>query len=362
MKTKHRNKLVRGPWVWAAGFAMATALGLLLACDSAYAQRPGYSLAFNGTSDQITLPADFGQGVNFSSISMEAWVYVESHANRPGIILSGTGRHHWEINNGFWRVRLNDLNWEGAVSAQTGTWQHVAFSYSRGEQVLRFYIDGEQVGSATGDSGTDDSFLGDPLFLGTSLEGVGDRMWHGKLAEVRLWNTVRSAADINQNMGRALSGDEGGLVAYWRLNEGSGSAIGDATGNGRDGVLEGGSWELEWLMASDLQSRVAGAGQTVTLGPVEIFEPEGALTYEWFHNGQTIPGATEASLTIANVAASDAGEYYVTINDDRDVTPIESAHVTLSVWENLPAAGVAGLLLLGAGIAGAAWSARRRHA
>lgn len=57
--------------------------------------------------------------------------------------------------------------------------------------------------------------------------------------EVRVWNSVRSAAEIETYHCERLAGTEPGLVAYWRFNEGSGTtAIGLLNNN--DGQLGGG--------------------------------------------------------------------------------------------------------------------------
>jgi len=50
--------------------------------------------------------------------------------------------------------------------------------------------------------------------------------------ELRFWSIARSAAEIQANMDLELVGNESGLVAYYKFNEGSGTSIADATGNG----------------------------------------------------------------------------------------------------------------------------------
>ena len=50
-------------------------------------------------------------------------------------------------------------------------------------------------------------------------------------SELRNWSVCRSAAQIQNNMTTTSARSEG-LVAYWRMNEGSGEVFEDCTGNG----------------------------------------------------------------------------------------------------------------------------------
>jgi hypothetical protein len=59
----------------------------------------------------------------------------------------------------------------------------------------------------------------------------------GLIDEVRVWNTARTQAQIQANMNRTLTGNEPGLVGYWRLDDGSGQAILDSSLRGNDGRL-----------------------------------------------------------------------------------------------------------------------------
>jgi hypothetical protein len=46
--------------------------------------------------------------------------------------------------------------------------------------------------------------------------------FNGVIDEIRVWNLARSSQDINTNMKNTLSGNELGLVYYWRFDEGQG--------------------------------------------------------------------------------------------------------------------------------------------
>src|SRR5262249_23090732 len=52
---------------------------------------------------------------------------------------------------------------------------------------------------------------------------------------------------------------------------------------------------------------------TLSLSPTVIGAPP--LTYQWFHDDQEIPGATNVSLTISNAALADAGDYVLLVEN-----------------------------------------------
>ena len=51
------------------------------------------------------------------------------------------------------------------------------------------------------------------------------RTLSGEIDELRVWNDVRTEAEINDNMFKELDGDETGLVAYYKMSNGSGTTV-----------------------------------------------------------------------------------------------------------------------------------------
>ena len=63
---------------------------------------------------------------------------------------------------------------------------------------------------------------------------VDGRFFTGTMDELRIWNIVRSPADITSTMHKTLASNETGLVGYWKFDEGTGATSagkigGDAT-------------------------------------------------------------------------------------------------------------------------------------
>lgn len=70
------------------------------------------------------------------------------------------------------------------------------------------------------------------LELGMSYSGYqNSQRFLGRVAEIRLWNRALSRTEIQNGICGVYSAAEG-LVAYWKLNEGSGQDFFDATGHG----------------------------------------------------------------------------------------------------------------------------------
>ncbi|MFI6585695.1 LamG-like jellyroll fold domain-containing protein [Embleya sp. NPDC050493] len=61
----------------------------------------------------------------------------------------------------------------------------------------------------------------------------------GDIDEVRVWNRARSAAEITADMNHRLIGNEPGLVAYHRFDEGTGTIAYDQTDRALNGVVKG---------------------------------------------------------------------------------------------------------------------------
>jgi hypothetical protein len=80
--------------------------------------------------------------------------------------------------------------------------------------------------------------------LGIGWTEGANGFWDGQLDEVRIWNTARSADQIQANMHSSLTGAELGLMGYWRFDEGAGTTVADASGHGFDGTFVNGS---QWV-------------------------------------------------------------------------------------------------------------------
>ncbi len=89
----------------------------------------------------------------------------------------------------------------------------------------------------------------------------------------------------------------------------------------------------EWPIKRNLEETMAATpGEPLTLGPVVLRDPVGDATWQWYFNDEPIPGATEAELTIPDMTADHVGVYHVVLDDERPMTPLESARVRIEDW------------------------------
>jgi hypothetical protein len=197
---------------------------------------PRNALDFDGSNGYVStansIPAD-------SPFTVEAWVYHSGGTFSTGyetIVEFGNDTPYLGLLNGspvFYQTCT------ASQALQHNRWYHLAWvRYSSSSYAL--YVDGVQACYSTTTSA---SFTGADMGIGFN---AGDTHWTGKIDEVRFWNTGRTAAQIRDDMMHQLVGNESGLVAYYRFDQGlaGGTNTGnnilyDLTSNAQDGTLNG---------------------------------------------------------------------------------------------------------------------------
>jgi patatin-like phospholipase/acyl hydrolase len=175
-----------------------------------------------------------------------------------------------------------------------GQWHFFAIVFNQGQ--LTVYLDEhEYAGSLAGPS----------LNKATSAVTLGATLHNniyftGQLANISIWNYPCSQTEIQTQRYQPLVGNEQGLVAYWTLNEGEGTAIRDQTGNGYDGKLHGNpTWDLAEFPFTLAQSSNEGDRQRETASRLEENPPLTETAVE-----QKDP-STQATAALAPVVAKD---------------------------------------------------------
>ncbi len=205
----------------------------------------GRALDFDGSDDHI---CGNNLALNITGqITLEAWISPTITGNKY-IIRKG----RLNVNDGY-EIGLNNaskvyarFNQETSGNAlqvvsssnyptNGSSWMHVAATYDG--STIRLYINGVQE-AALNAVFTIGSNI-DPLAIGAQPEvsGTNGGFFRGRLDEVRVWSTARSQQQIREDMCRKLSGSESGLAGYWPLDEESGMAAYDQSGNDIDLVL-----------------------------------------------------------------------------------------------------------------------------
>lgn len=139
---------------------------------------------------------------------------------------------------GVSRILRFDL---AGVSANT--WHHMAATFIASSRVLTLYLDGVQVAQTTVSGFSTVGNTG-PVDIGHNASD--GNFWRGKLDDVRIWNVVRTAAQIQANFQMQFTLAPAGLVGNWRFDEGSGTTAADNTGTPQNGTLVGGvTWSTD---------------------------------------------------------------------------------------------------------------------
>ncbi|MCH8033065.1 MAG: DUF2341 domain-containing protein [Bacteroidetes bacterium] len=182
---------------------------------------------FDGLIDEIRIS---------STVRDSSWIGTEyRNQNSPGTFMSFSNQtaagvskslaYGISTNNSKAYGTINNQGVSGSITA--GEWNHISLTYDKdagGTDEIKLYLNGTQ--SATGDYATAISTNNNNLLLGDMVGFLG------KMDEIRIWNDVRTQQEIRDNMHRIVTpGSETNLVAYWKLNESSGTSAPDSKGS-----------------------------------------------------------------------------------------------------------------------------------
>jgi predicted nucleotidyltransferase len=211
---------------------------VLLAQDTV----PDTALNFDGVDNYVQCGDSGSIGIN-NQLTIEAWIKVSSSfpaASRVGNII-GKYNHSPNFNfEGHTDGRLR-LWWNGGevdvyatnLDMRDDSWHHVAVTRDSAANQIIFYTDGQINGIFSAGSDADYQW---PLRIGGDFRSDPGIPFNGIIEEVRLWNVVRTAHEIRENMYLTLTGSETGLISYWQFNEAAGDTTYDPV-SGHDGTL-----------------------------------------------------------------------------------------------------------------------------
>jgi len=172
-------------------------------------------------------------------LSLEAWIRPDAGGPAlQAIAFNGNGSSNGYglyLNSGALSVVVPGA---GTVTCSTcrpglGVWTHVAVVVNNG--MWQFYVNGTLMSFSTTNLSVRRPTGG--LSIGATMTGADG--FKGAIDEVRLWNTVLAGPTIDSQMNVALLGNETGLAAYYRFDEGAGSSSVDATLFGHTLTLAG---------------------------------------------------------------------------------------------------------------------------
>ena len=219
----------------------------------------GWSLDYTNQESSVTSlgPNNLSQTHHQLDVfTLEVWVNVHSVDTYDGMVVYGESINANESGYGFvffngWRFflvtdEMSENSWESnpSTSLQNNVWTHLAGTYDG--SMAKLYKDGVIVDSLARSGNVNyDNVAFTELLIGKfkDVEVIGDfEYFDGQVSEVRLWNIVRSQADISGFRSWTLNGNEAGLVGYWKMAEGSGTLLADETVNNSNGTCLATAW------------------------------------------------------------------------------------------------------------------------
>lgn len=241
----------------------------------AQASDAGYALSFSGSGTDVVIPHN--DILNVNNVTIELWMYwTETDPAAVGFLI-GKGYEQLEIHTGGGAgsgglrfIPTTSVYYDTDPGAITlNQWHHVAFTYEPGAPPAHCYIDGVAATVHRGGmTETDIAITTTTTNLHLGRRSDNTFSYKGMIDEVRIWNTTRTGQQIADNMYQQLTGSEEGLVAYYRMTDGSGTTLTDNSGHLSPGTLVGG---VQWIASTaplpvELVSFMASAsGNAVTL-------------------------------------------------------------------------------------------------
>jgi hypothetical protein len=122
----------------------------------------------------------------------------------------------------------------------TNEWVHVAATRSRASGIVLVFVNGVLEGVGAGN--TNELSAWPTINIGGR---PGRNFFVGLMADLRIWATVRSQSQILDNMHRRLSGNEAGLVGYYRLDDDAGATLHDSSPRQNHATLNSGGARVE---------------------------------------------------------------------------------------------------------------------
>ncbi|MCK9508489.1 MAG: T9SS type A sorting domain-containing protein [Pigmentiphaga sp.] len=155
-----------------------------------------------------------------NKITIETWLYVD---NNTGFITSNMHEDKGFLLgfDGWFKFQLDGSSVWIDPSSWLGKWTHIACVADGSNMIV--YANGQSVGSSAS-PGYNVEADNKPLFVGRAPWGSP---MNGKVADFRLWNVARTAAEIQNNYKKQIPADTEGLIKNFYFNEGLGDSTAD---------------------------------------------------------------------------------------------------------------------------------------
>ena len=304
----------------------------------------GQGLSFDGSNDYVNVSDNANFDLGGKNFSISFWFKANEDLNTIGDIWSDRrsilqkGVDSIGLANGAYQIFFegdvdtvliefsNGANWFNAQTAKTSwdanTWYHGVITHN--QTTMSWYIDGILDSQTTRTETIQNN--NDSLRIGRFDRNAWS--WTGLIDDVRIYNRALSADEIkrlyrigatlkintsinndslanglvgywsmnapdvagttaydrsgNSKNGSTLGQDISaqGLVGWWKLDEGTGTAAGDSSGNGNTGTLAASPSTPTWTTSSKIGQGLSfdGSNDYVTMGNPSSLQLSGAIS------------------------------------------------------------------------------------
>ena len=229
-------------WVLILLFPFCASFNLSLAAGI------GSVLSLDGDGDEVRV-GHAQSLVMTDALTIEAWIYPLGTGSGwgytdddGGIIVNKEGEYELgRFHDGSiqFAVANESPGWDWINSGYIvpeGTWAHLALTYSANAQIFQLFANGVLVFSTAGKGEIGDVYSTNNYFKIGGRREEAAQYFDGMIDEVRLWNIVRTEAEIQATMNASLQGNELGLAGYWNFDDGTAN---DLSTNRNHGDLHG---------------------------------------------------------------------------------------------------------------------------
>lgn len=184
-----------------------------VAASSQYVSRasvvlPPTDLTIEGWYYFSTTGADRNLGGTLTTVGHRSFFFVYGNPNTLQLHVYGNGEGNASV----------------AWTLSASTWYHLAVTYQGSSGDTKFYVNGVQQGTTQTIKTSGLISITDTYFPGGDAGGVG--FFNGDLSNHKLWNTIRTAAQISSDQCATL-GATSGLIGEWSLD----NVLTDNSGN-----------------------------------------------------------------------------------------------------------------------------------
>ena len=211
--------------------------------------RNEYSLTFDGANDHATI-TDVAEEIDISKGTISCWVKFDATSINGSIFKASV-----DANNNIALTYINSstkltFQYKAAGTATkvdhslagvegNDTWYHIAITWNVASDEVKAYVNGSQTGTTQSSLGTFSGTIDAVVVAKNSL--ANNSYFSGHIDNLSIFDVTKSDDEITTiyNAGKPKDMTQGfaGLIAYYVMNEGSGTTVSDDSTNNNDMTL-----------------------------------------------------------------------------------------------------------------------------